>query len=138
MAKVYIAAKYHRRFTLRYVANALRSNGHEVTSKWLDNGEEEAGSAAAAAQMDIDDVSAADTVLFFGEPHGSKNSGGGRWFELGLAFAWGKRCIVVLGPVTEADASLGNAAPRHETVFTSLERFECFDTVEAALLALHP
>lgn len=124
MAKVYIAARYDRRFELRFTANALRANGHEVTAKWLDNAEEFKESMAAAAQMDLDDIDRADTVLFVGEPFGSVNRGGGRWFELGYAYAQGKRLFVVLG------------SGGHETVFTELPSMVTFPTIEKAMLEL--
>src|SRR5690606_27818413 len=106
--RVYVAARYGRRFELRTFASALRSNGIEVTAQWLDNGEETAGSARQAALMDVEDVRRADAIVFFGEPHGSRNRGGGRWFELGLAFAIGKRCLAVLD------------GKGHESIFTAL------------------
>ena len=130
--KIYIAAKYARRFELRYLANALKAHGHEITAQWLDNGEEEHDGPAGAAQMDVDDVLRADTVLFIGEPQGSKNTGGGRWFELGLAYGAGKRCLIVVGPPGDAQ-HLGSAAPGHETVFTSLPLMEVFTSIEAAV-----
>lgn len=133
--KVYVAAKYHRRFELRAFAAALRAHGIEVTARWLDNGEEEADGPAAAAQMDVDDVLRADALVFIGEARGSKNTGGGRWFELGLAYAHGKRCVVVLGPDAPSDV-IGSAAPGHETVFTSLSHFELVDTLDDAMRAL--
>lgn len=124
MSKVYIAARYDRRFELRFAANAIRSNGHEVTAQWLDNAEEEKETEAEAAQMDVDDVLRADTVLFIGEPKGSANRGGGRWFELGLAYAYGKRIFFVPGE--------GGS----ETVFTALPEIASFETVEKAILEL--
>jgi nucleoside 2-deoxyribosyltransferase len=135
MAKVYIAAKYHRRFELRSLADALRARGVEVTSRWIDNGEDEAaerGGPGAAAQMDLDDVVSADAVIFIGEPRGSKNTGGGRFFELGFAYGLGKRLIAVLG-ADGVDPTLGCTGRGHETVFTSLPRFECVDTTEDAI-----
>lgn len=130
---VYIASKYARRFELRAVADALRQRGYVCTSRWLDNGEEEAGGPAAAAQMDLADVDRASVVLFVGQPQGSKNTGGGRWFELGYAYASGKRCMVVVAdPAHGVDHSLGSA-PGHETVFTSLPMIEVYGSVDAAL-----
>lgn len=124
MAKVYIAARYDRRFELRFAANALRANGHEVTAQWLDNAEEFKESMAAAAQMDLDDIDRADTILFIGEAFGSANRGGGRWFELGYAYALGKRLFVVLGE------------GGHETVFTELPSMVVFPSLEKAMLEL--
>jgi nucleoside 2-deoxyribosyltransferase len=120
--KVYIAGKYGRRHEFVYVANALKAHGHENTARWV-NGDEEGQGAAAAAQMDVDDVLRADAILFIGQPKGSANTGGGRWFELGLAYANKKRCLAVLDGGSE-------------TVFTALPEIKCFDSVEAALVAL--
>lgn len=127
--KIYLAAKYRRRFELRAVADRFREDGHEVTSQWLDNGEEEADGPAAAAQMDVDDVLRADTIVFVGEDAGSSNTGGGRWFELGLAYAHGKRLLIVLGSTGDG-AHLGSAATGHETVFTSLPQMEVYASID--------
>lgn len=133
--KVYIAAKYRRRFELRALASALRAHGVEVTSQWLDNGEEDAEGPQAAAQMDLDDVDRADVVVFIGEPRMSENTGGGRWFELGYAYAKGKQLFIVLagfGP-GDGDLSIGNTPARHETVFTSLPGMVLCDTLDDAV-----
>jgi nucleoside 2-deoxyribosyltransferase len=132
--KIYIAAKYHRRFELRFLANALKAHGNQITSRWLDNEEENhENGPAGAAQMDLDDVDSADVVLFVGEDQGSKNTGGGRWFELAYAYAAGKRCIAILGASSHTP-HLG-VAPHHETVFTSLPRIEtCYSIDDAVRL----
>ena len=135
--KIYIAAKYRRRFELRAVADTLRAVGHEITSQWLDNGEEEAGGPEAAAQMDVEDVLRADALLFIGEPQGSSNTGGGRWFELGLAYASHKRCLILLAPPTESfDSAIGTVPRGHETVFTALPQFEIYLSLEEVLKEL--
>jgi nucleoside 2-deoxyribosyltransferase len=92
--KIYIAAKYARRYELRLVAEQLREMGHECTSQWIDNGEESKGQTDAAL-MDIADVMRADAVLFIAEPYRSQNTGGGRYFELGYAYASGKAIYIV-------------------------------------------
>lgn len=120
--KVYIAGKYRRREEFKYIANALKTHGHENTARWVDGGEEGQGEAAAA-QMDVDDVLRADAILFMGQPKGSANTGGGRWFELGLAYANKKRCLVVLDGGSE-------------TVFTALPEIECYGSVEQAIVEL--
>ena len=134
---VYIAARYGRRLELRALASAIRAHGVEVTSQWLDGAEEAGQGAAAAAQMDLDDVDRADTLVFIGEPHGSANRGGGRWFEMGYAHAKGKRIIVVLAPlIGHHVAALGSTPDGHESVFTFLPNMELVDSVEAAMRAL--
>lgn len=92
--KIYIAAKYAKRYELRPVVEQLRAMGHECTSQWIDNGEESKGQRAAAL-MDLADVDRADMVIFLAEHHRSQNIGGGRWFEFGYAFAKEKKIIVV-------------------------------------------
>ena len=137
LVKVYIAAKYARRFELRALAAALKAHGVEITARWLDNGEEEAAGPAEAGQMDVDDVARADALVFIGEPHGSKNTGGGRWFELGLAYAYGKRCLVLLAPQPEERvAAMGGTEADHESVFTSMPYFEKYHSQEEIMQAL--
>lgn len=116
--KIYIAAKYQRRFDLRPLAHKLAEAGHEVTSTWLWNGEE-GKTITDAAVMDMDDVKRADCLVFIGEPQASENRGGGRWFEFGAAWALGKRTIAVL----DMDPSKGghdHLPIGHESVFTAL------------------
>lgn len=105
--KVYLAAKYDRRFQLREIRDKLVAEGIEVTAQWIDNAEESKG-MAEAAQMDLDDIDRADTVVFFGLPKGSENTGGGRWFEFGYAYAKGKPCMAILHE------------SGHESVFSAL------------------
>lgn len=121
--KIYIAAKYERRFLLRSVRTLLEAQGHTITSQWLDNAEE-SKSREAGALMDVDDVMRAEACVFLGEPKGSANRGGGRWFEFGLAYALGRRCIAVL------------YTGGHESVFTALPTVETVETIEELLLLL--
>mgnify|MGYP000969945027 CR=1 FL=1 len=92
--KIYIAAKYAKRYELRPVVEQLRAMGHECTSQWIDNGEESKGQQAAAL-MDLADVDRADILLMIAEPYRSMNTGGGRYVEFGYAYAQGKRIIMV-------------------------------------------
>ena len=133
--KIYIAAKYHRRHDLRGVVSILVEAGHEVTSRWISDGEGQAGLADLYAAQDLDDVAEADVLLFIGEQQGSKNTGGGRWFEFGVAFNSGKRCMAVLGGVGD-NTNLGACAPGHESVFTSLPSIEVFNSIDEAIVAL--
>lgn len=117
--KIYLAAKYNRRFELRPLVDQLETSGHESTAQWINNAEESKG-RAAAAQMDVDDVLRADVLIFFAEPKGSANSGGGRYFELGLAHASGLKIIVIL-------------VDDHETVFTALPNMIVVSNFDQAL-----
>nr|QIG67116.1 DUF4406 domain-containing protein [Rhizobium phage RHph_TM26] len=119
---IYIAAKYQRRFDLRPLAEELKALGYEITAQWLYNGEEQK-TITEAAIMDLQDVERADTLIFIGEPQASENRGGGRWFEFGLACAWGKRTIAVL----DYDPTKGghdHLPIGHESVFTALPSVE--------------
>lgn len=126
--KIYVAGKFGMREKFRSTRDRLRALGHEVTSRWLDDNEggssASAGSAEkseAAATEDVEDVRAADAVMFFSMPVGSLNTGGGRYFELGLAFSEGKRLIVV---------------GEKETIFHHLPEMEVYDSEDEALGAL--
>lgn len=120
--KLYIAAKYGHRFMLRPIVERLEAHGIESTAQWINNAEE-SKSAADAARMDVDDVLRADALLFFAEPKGSMNTGGGRYFELGLAYSAGKDIVAVV--------------PGHpqeqETIFFGLPEIVCFADGESAL-----
>lgn len=116
--RIYIAAKYQKRHELRHLAWRLSELGHVITAQWLQDGEEGKGIQEAAI-MDVQDVLRADCLVFIGEPQASENRGGGRWFEFGLAYGTGKRCIAVL----DMDPTVGGHSHLplgHESVFTAL------------------
>jgi len=122
--KIYVAAKYGRREELKAVHQKLREAGHEPTSTWIEKGEDDTEAAwVNAAQLDVADVMRANAIIFFGQPKGSENRGGGRWFELGLAWSIGLRTIVILDK-------------GHESVFTLLPEMEAFYNIEDAIAAL--
>lgn len=126
--RVYIAAKYARRFELRDLVETLAIAKVESTAQWID-GDEEGKTITEAAVMDYEDVRRADVLIFIGEPQASENRGGGRWFEFGLAHAMGKRCIAVLN----MDPSKGghdHLPIGHETVFTALPDVEIVTSIE--------
>lgn len=113
--KIYIAARYDRRYELRDVATQLANSNHEITSRWLDNGEE-SKSQVDGALMDLEDVDRADIIVFYAQQTGSFNKGGERWFEFGYAYAKGKPVIVVLPEPVDM----------HESVFTALIPIVCY------------
>lgn len=117
--KVYLAAKYQRRFELRPLAEQLQAAGHEVTAQWIWDGEEKCRTITEAAEMDVADVLRADCLVFFGQPQASENRGGGRWFEFGLAYQAGKKLIAVLD-MTKGLGGHDHLPPGHESVFTAL------------------
>lgn len=130
--KIYIAAKYARRLDIEMgeLRHALEKMGHEITAQWLDNAEESKG-LRAAAEMDVDDVLRADAVLFIGEQKGSANRGGGRWFELGLAYHAGKVIFAILPePLDPSEVGEDGLPNRHESVFTALDGVLNFTDVD--------
>ena len=92
--KVYIAAPYVRRQAAQWLRGTLETAGVEVTSRWLSelNNNDHAG-----AQMDLDDVDAADAIILYNPPNFHRE-GGGRHVEFGYAIAQGKRLILVGTP----------------------------------------
>lgn len=111
--KFYIAARWQRRAEAHSLAKSLIQLGHSVTSRWITEDRYTTGTDAECAEVDLQDVLAADTVVSLTEiPRG--NSRGGRHVEFGLALGNSKR-VVVVGP--------------RENVFHSLETVEHFDSV---------
>lgn len=132
--KIYIAAKYHKRQELRPLSEALRFLGHEMTSRWIWD-HEEGKTIADAAIIDVEDVLRADCLIFIGEPQSSKNTGGGRWFEFGLAYGKEKRLIAVLN--MDSTVRRHERLPLgHESVFTALPEVEIVRSKEELLSLL--
>jgi len=105
--KVYLAAKFEQQEMMRAVRYFLVSNGHEVTSRWIDveHENDEAHTVTDEmrveyAQMDIDDVLKADTLIAFSGLRSEPAIGGGRHVEFGIALQAGKD-IIVVGPKGE-------------------------------------
>lgn len=92
--KVYLAAPFGEREAQREIAKKFVAAGHVVTSRWIEGGEFNLP-GSNAAQLDLDDVAAADCLVLKTFPHGTLVSGGGRHFEFGFAYGIGKTCIVV-------------------------------------------
>jgi len=94
--KIYLAARYARMAEMAEIAKTLTEKGHIVTSQWVTGKEEATGmTRQEAALMDVADVRRADVLVFFAEPHGSANIGGGRHWEFGYAYGRLKPCYVV-------------------------------------------
>lgn len=104
--KIYLASRYSRRSQLCEIRDELVRMGHVVTSRWLDtewDRQSPDGSSAAPpeyrreyAEIDLQDVSAADVVANFTEKPGLANAGrGGRHVEFGYALALGKQVVVI-------------------------------------------
>ena len=96
MAKVYLAAPYTERPEQLVIASAFIDAGHVVTSSWVFGGEE-GKTRAEIAYSDAKDVRDADWLVLRTFHRGTMNTGGGRHFEFGLAYALGKRCVIVGG-----------------------------------------
>lgn len=118
---IYLAAQSRRRLELCGYQADLETLGHIITSRWLrDTHEvEENGSTPLVHKTD---VARAQLVIAFTEPPRSPASKGGRHFEAGMAYAWGKMLWVV-GP--------------REHVFYHLNEVRQFDTWAQCLAALH-
>jgi hypothetical protein len=103
---VYFAAAFKRRQELCLYAAELEADGIRVTSRWLGGSAKLQGDdlnlgdrAADLAQMDFEDVCAADLCLAFTEPGDAADRGrGGRHAELGIAIGLG-RSVATVGPI---------------------------------------
>lgn len=108
--KVYLAAPYGSRDTIRTYAAELREIGIAVTSTWLDEQHEiNAGTQGAAvalsdeqvsqhAQADIREVRDSDLLVLFTAKAVGAEGGGGRHVETGIALALRKPVLVVGEP----------------------------------------
>lgn len=106
MQRIYLAARYSRRDEMRIVANELDRKGFEVTSRWLYEdaslnsklGDHSSEFYRQTAQIDIEDITDADTIVFFAEDPHVGVPRGGRHVEFGYAYAAGKRMVVIGEP----------------------------------------
>lgn len=89
--KIYTAAPWQLRDEARRTAAALIHHGHIVTSRWLQEGDIE---NHETAQMDLDDIDAADALLAINPLRYAKIGTGGRHVEFGYALARGKRLFI--------------------------------------------
>jgi hypothetical protein len=129
--KIYLATRYSRNAEMRAIRDDLTALGHEVTSRWIDQHGGDLPESIVAeklnsepencfkyAQIDVDDLTAADTVVSFTCDGGGK---GGRHVEYGLALGLGKRLILV---------------GSRENVFHTLPQVEWYADAAAMLGAL--
>lgn len=97
--KIYLAARYDRRWEMLGVASTLGRAGHDVTSRWIEGGRGD-DPAIVPAVEDLIHLSQADCLVSFTEdpnlnvPWAAR---GGRHVEFGVALATGKRLCIV-GP----------------------------------------
>jgi len=106
--KIYLAARFDRKDEMKKLSLIILSLGIGVTSRWLD--EEPSPSSEGAkerflmdtAQMDADDVFAADILVRFSDDLSTPTIPSGwctasRMEDTGMAHAWGKRIVIVGG-----------------------------------------
>lgn len=113
--KIYLAARYDRRWQMLGVASALERAGHEVASRWIEGGRGGDPAAVPAVEALLDLTRAECFVAFTEEPSiFPVTSSGERHVEFGIALATGKRLCIV-GP--------------RETIFHHLLSAERYATV---------
>jgi nucleoside 2-deoxyribosyltransferase len=93
--RVYLAARFLRRYELQGYRADLQRAGHTVVSRWIDLAEEVEADARKCARVDLEDIELADTLISFPDPPRSTNTRGGHFFEEGYAYARGRRVIIV-------------------------------------------
>lgn len=106
LPNVYIAGRYSRREELAMVGKLLQAYGFGITSRWLQEtyapnvtlGEIDAETLRTIARIDLEDISAADVVMFYCEPQDKQPPRGGRHVEFGIAHALGKTIVTVGEP----------------------------------------
>lgn len=121
--RIYIAARYDRRFEMLGVAASLMRVGHEVTSRWIEGGRG-GDSELVAGLEDVGDLANADCLVTFTEQPErgvAWAARGGRHVEFGIALACGKRLCVV-GP--------------RENVFHHMPSVEVYTTVADLIVGL--
>jgi nucleoside 2-deoxyribosyltransferase len=108
--KVYLAAPYAVRDTVRDLAAELARIGFTITSSWLDEkhditpGTEKAATdltdaqVSAHARQDMNDIDVSDLLVLFTAKACGAEGGGGRHIETGYALARGIPVIVVGDP----------------------------------------
>jgi len=92
---IYLAGPFHERVPLLqgWRADLLR-RGYTVTSRWIDERDEDADEAATSAVRDVQDLEMADCLILHNGV-ARRDTRGGNHFEMGAAWALGKRVIVV-------------------------------------------
>lgn len=107
---VYLAARYSRYQEMQGYARALQGLGCVITSRWiqgdhqvsdLELGDLDVGAEASQekreqfAWEDVQDLRQASVMINFTEPPRAGPTRGGRHVEFGLAYAYGKKILVV-------------------------------------------
>ena len=108
MKSVYLAARFDRKAEMKELSLRIKELGVKVTSRWLDEESAPLGKRkyeqflTDTAQIDADDVKAADTLIRFSDDLStlaipSRWGTGSRLEECGMAHAWSKQ-IIIVGP----------------------------------------
>src|SRR5208282_3046625 len=106
--KCYLAARFDRKEEMKALSILIVKLGIKVTSRWLDEASMPESKRAQnrfltdTAQMDAEDVRAADTLIRFSDDLTpltvpSRWCTASRMEETGMAHAWGKHIIIVGG-----------------------------------------
>jgi nucleoside 2-deoxyribosyltransferase len=103
VTSLYVASAYRRRDELRKYAAELQSFGVRVTSRWLSEdlslnvklSDVTDDFSRNVAVVDLEDILAADGMLFFAEDANNQPPRGGRHVEFGYALAEGLQMYVV-------------------------------------------
>ncbi len=106
-----------RRKELAKKAQRLEDEGIQVTSRWLSSHGDDLP-LVQAAKEDLEDIRKADGLLLFTQDKKHGYTTGGRFVELGYAYAK-KKTIVIVGP--------------RENVFCHLDYIHQFNSFKAAL-----
>ena len=100
--KIYLSARYSEQGLMRLRREELQDNGHEVTSRWLDEKYKSFEEVATREEVleiairDLDDIYACDVLIAF--TYGGKTTHGVRFHEQGYAQALNKELWLVGEP----------------------------------------
>ena len=108
MKSVYLSAAFHRKEEMKEISLKIAALGVHITSRWLEEDPAPIGKRSRdhfkveTAQKDADDVHAADTVIRFSDDLSTPTVPSlwctcSRMEETGMAYAWGKKIIIVGG-----------------------------------------
>ena len=89
--KVYVASPFELRNEAIRVMGLLKDKGHEVTSRWLSQLDEEGDKGA---RMDLADVARADALLLLNPEEYRRSGTGGRHCEFMHAWTLGKQVTI--------------------------------------------
>ena len=101
--RVYLAARYSRKNEIAALIPVFGAHGISVCSRWLREPhppdiklcEVSPKFCRDTAQIDLEDIEACDTLVFFAEDPLVGTPRGGRHVEMGFALGIGKRIVVI-------------------------------------------